>query len=43
MHIIWNREITPGDTLKLILNFNPKLDNVKSLVGGWPRLVKDGE
>ncbi len=31
-----------GDTLKIILGFNPSFNNVNSLVGGWPRLVKDG-
>jgi exopolysaccharide biosynthesis protein len=36
------REILLGDTLKIILNFNPGITNVQSLVGGWPRLVKDG-
>ena len=36
------REIMFGDTLKIILGFNPSLNNVNSLVGGWPRLVKDG-
>ena len=37
------REISFGDTLKLVLNFNPKYLNIQSLIGGWPRLVKDGE
>lgn len=36
------REIGPGDTLKLALGFNPKIKYVNLLVGGWPRLVKDG-
>ena len=36
------REISIRDTLKLILNFNPRISNIQSLVGGWPRLVKDG-
>ena len=36
------REITPGRYSKTSLNFNPKLGNIKSLVGGWPRLVKEG-
>ena len=36
------REIFIGDTLKIILNINPRITNVQSLVGGWPGLVKDG-
>jgi exopolysaccharide biosynthesis protein len=36
------RELLVGDTFKIILNFNPGITNVQSLVGGWPRLVKDG-
>ncbi|BDQ04289.1 phosphodiester glycosidase family protein [Ignavibacterium sp.] len=37
-----DREIKIGDTLKIIYNFSPKVKNIKSLVGGWPVLVKDG-
>lgn len=37
-----DREIKIGDTLKIIHNFSPKVKNIKSLVGGWPVLVKDG-
>ncbi len=36
------REISVGDNLKLILNLNHRISNIRSLVGGWPRLVKDG-
>lgn len=36
------REIKLGDTLKIILGFNPICNNINTLVGGWPRLVKDG-
>jgi len=36
------REITPGDTLKIILNMNPNYPNIYSLIGGWPRLVNNG-
>jgi exopolysaccharide biosynthesis protein len=36
------REINTGDTLKIILRMNPNYLNVSSLIGGWPRLVKDG-
>ncbi|MEP0861515.1 MAG: phosphodiester glycosidase family protein [Ignavibacterium sp.] len=37
-----DREIKIGDTLKIIYNFSPKVKNIKSLVGGWPVLVRDG-
>lgn len=37
------REIKTGDTLKLILKFNPNYVNINSLIGGWPRLVNDGK
>lgn len=37
------REISIGDTVKLVLNFNPEYLNIKTLIGGWPRLVRDGE
>jgi len=37
------RELSIGDTVKLLLKLNPNIANVRSLVGGWPRLVKDGE
>jgi hypothetical protein len=36
------REIRAGDTLKIILQLNPNYLNIDELVGGWPRLVKDG-
>lgn len=36
------RKIMFGDTIKIILGFNPSFNNINSLVGGWPRLVKDG-
>jgi exopolysaccharide biosynthesis protein len=36
------RQIKVSDTLKIVLGFNPQLSNINSLVGGWPRLVKDG-
>jgi exopolysaccharide biosynthesis protein len=37
------REISYGDTLKIISGFNPNYQNIKSLVGGWPRLIRDGK
>ena len=36
------REIKTGDTLKIILRMNPNYLNINQLLGGWPRLVKDG-
>ena len=36
------REIKTGDTLKIILRMNPNYLNINQLIGGWPRLVKDG-
>lgn len=37
-----DREIKLGDTVKVIYNFSPRIKNIKSLIGGWPVLVKDG-
>jgi exopolysaccharide biosynthesis protein len=37
-----NREIKIGDTIKIVYEFSPKVKNIKSLLGGWPVLVKDG-
>lgn len=37
------KEISLGDTLKVILGFNPDFKDINSLIGGWPRLVKDGQ
>ena len=36
------REIKTGDTLRIILRLNPTYTSINSLIGGWPRLVKDG-
>lgn len=38
-----DREIQVGDTIKIVNEFSPKIRNLKSLVGGWPVLVKDGQ
>lgn len=38
-----DRNIELGDTLKIVLNFNPHIKNIFTLVGGWPRLVIDGQ
>ncbi|MCX6151595.1 MAG: phosphodiester glycosidase family protein [Ignavibacteriales bacterium] len=35
--------VGPGDIIKLVLHLNPNRVNVRSLVGGWPRLVCDGK
>lgn len=37
-----DREIKVGDTIKVVYEFSPKLNNLKSLIGGWPLLVKAG-
>ncbi len=37
------REIKVGDTIKTVIKFNPHISNLRSLVGGWPRLVVDGK
>ncbi len=31
------------DTLKLLLDFLPKIKNIRTLVGGWPRIIEDGK
>lgn len=38
-----SREFEIGDTIKLLLKLNPNFTNIRSLTGGWPQLVKDGE
>ena len=37
-----NKIITPGDTLKVLLKFNPDSGKIYNLTGGWPQIVKDG-
>jgi exopolysaccharide biosynthesis protein len=37
-----DRSIEVSDTLAVVLNFNPNIKNIFTLVGGWPRLVADG-
>lgn len=37
-----DREIKVGDTIKVVYEFSPKIKNLKTLIGGWPLLVKDG-
>lgn len=41
IYLIKNIEL--GDTLKIVLSFNPIIKNLFTLVGGWPRLVTNGE
>ncbi|MEJ5261569.1 MAG: phosphodiester glycosidase family protein [Ignavibacterium sp.] len=36
-----DREIKVGDTIKVVYEFSPKINNLKTLIGGWPLLVKD--
>lgn len=38
-----DRNIKLEDTLKVVLNFNPNIKNIFTLVGGWPRIVTDGK
>jgi len=35
--------ITPSDTVRLVLGFLPKTEHLKTLVGGLPAIVRDGE
>jgi exopolysaccharide biosynthesis protein len=37
------RELSEADTIKLLLRFNPSYSGIRTLVGGWPRLVDNGE
>ncbi len=37
------RNLSTGDTVKLLLRLNPHYPSIRSLTGGWPLLVKDGE
>lgn len=38
-----DREVQVGDTIKILNEFSPKIKDIKSLIGGWPVLVKDGQ
>lgn len=37
------RNLSTGDTVKLLLRLNPHYPSIRSLTGGWPLLVQDGE
>jgi hypothetical protein len=37
------RELTESDTIVLQLKLNPHYHGIRSLVGGWPRIVTDGK
>lgn len=37
-----NREIQTGDTIRIVLEFNPDIDNIEVLTGGWGQIVNDG-
>src|SRR5690606_9554686 len=39
----FEREIIESDTVQLILKFNPDHKGIKTLVGGWPRIVNNGK
>jgi hypothetical protein len=36
------RALAVDDTIKLLLNLNPRFPGIRTLIGGWPILVKDG-
>ncbi|MFO7526166.1 MAG: phosphodiester glycosidase family protein [Ignavibacteriaceae bacterium] len=38
----FERELSSGDTVKLLLTLNPHFPGIRSLTGGWPQIVKDG-
>lgn len=37
------RNLSIGDTVKMLLKLNPFYQNIRSLTGGWPLLVNKGE
>ncbi|MGH7595895.1 MAG: prolyl oligopeptidase family serine peptidase [bacterium] len=37
------RKLAIGDTIKMILGLSPSRDRIKTLAGGWPRIVVDGK
>lgn len=37
------RNLSAGDTVKILLRLNPHHPEIRSLTGGWPLLVKDGK
>lgn len=37
------RNFSAGDTVKILLRLNPNYPHIRSLTGGWPLLVKNGE
>lgn len=36
------RTTSPGDTLRMLLGFQPDHGPIRILIGGWPRIVRDG-
>lgn len=37
------RELSESDTIRFSLKFNPCYPGLRTLIGGWPRIVADGE
>ncbi len=36
-------KLSPGDTVKVVLTLEPNRARIKTLVGGWPRIVANGK
>lgn len=37
------RNLSAGDTVKILLKLNPHHPEIRTLIGGWPLIVKDGK
>ncbi len=37
------RELSEKDTVRILLRYNPRYSALRTLAGGWPRLVADGK
>lgn len=37
------REYTAGDTVRLFLGMNPYYGSIPDLIGGWPRIIRNGK
>ena len=38
----FNHWVVDKDTLKILLDFTHHIDSIRTLVGGWPRIIEDG-
>lgn len=39
----FTENVQAGDTIRVLLSLRPQLDSLKAMVGGFPKIVKDGQ